>query len=178
MSNLTDSKKPSEPVEEERWALEDVPTKQLVAELSGREGVEVTIAEPYQDAEVKVNGPAIQNYIAQLQAEQSRRTGVSADRVVRELAKIAFVNAGDLIDPETASVKLDASRDDLAAVQSIKVKTFGEDGLEHEVKLADKLRALDLLGRHLGMFSNSSGDSTEQLNEAKKILEGVSSAID
>ena len=27
-----------------------------------------------------------------------------------ELAKIAFANASDLIDPETASVKLDASR--------------------------------------------------------------------
>ena len=99
--------------------------------------------------------PVIQNYISQLQAKQSRRTGVSADRVVRELARIAFVNAGDLIDPETASVKLDASRDDLAAVQSVKVKTFGEDGLEHEVKLADKLKALDLLGRHLGLFSGA-----------------------
>ena len=41
---------------------------------------------------------SIQNRIAQLQAEQSRRTGVSADRVVRELAKIAFANASDLID--------------------------------------------------------------------------------
>lgn len=97
---------------------------------------------------------SIQNRIAQLQAEQSRRTGVSADRVVRELAKIAF--ASDLIDPETASVKLDASRDDLAAIQSIKVKSFGEDGLEHEVKLADKLRALDLLGKHLGMYKDAS----------------------
>lgn len=103
---------------------------------------------------------SIQNHIAQLQAEQSRRTGVSADRVVRELARIAFANASDLIDPETASVKLDASRDDLAAVQSIKVKSFGEDGLEHEVKLADKLKALDLLGRHLGMF-NGAGDIAE-----------------
>ncbi len=103
---------------------------------------------------------SIQNRIAQLQAEQSRRTGVSADRVVRELARIAFANARDLIDPETASVKLDASRDDLAAVQSIKVKSFGEDGLEHEVKLADKLKALDLLGRHLGMF-NGAGDIAE-----------------
>ena len=98
---------------------------------------------------------SIQNRIAQLQAEQSRRTGVSADRVVRELAKIAFANASDLIDPETASVKLDASRD-LAAIQSIKVKSFGEDGLEHEVKLADKLRALDLLGKHLGMYKDAS----------------------
>ena len=98
----------------------------------------------------------VQNRLAQLQAEQSRRTGVSADRVVRELAKIAIANASDLIDPETASVKLDASRDDLAAIQSIKVKSFGEDGLEHEVKLADKLRALDLLGKHLGMYKDAS----------------------
>ena len=121
---------------------------------------------------------SIQNRIAQLQAEQSRRTGVSADRVVRELAKIAFVNAADLIDPKTASLKSDASHDDLAAVQSVKVKTFGEDGLEQEVKLADKLRALDLLGKHLGMFNGASGDTTDQLAEARKLLGGVDSVID
>lgn len=107
---------------------------------------------------------SIQNRIAQLQAEQSRRTGVSADRVVRELAKVAFVNAADLIDPKTASLKSDASRDDLAAVQSVKVKMFGEDGLEQEVKLADKLRALDLLGKHLGMYR----DATEKENAASQ----------
>ena len=113
---------------------------------------------------------SIQNRIAQLQAEQSRRTGVSADRVVRELAKVAFVNAGDLIDARTASLKSDAAPDDLAAVQSVKVKSFGEDGLEQEVKLADKLKALDLLGRHLGMFNGVSGDASDQLAEARKIL--------
>lgn len=121
---------------------------------------------------------SIQNRIAQLQAEQSRRTGVSADRVVRELAKVAFVNAGDLIDARTASLKSDAAPDDLAAVQSVKVKTFEEDGLEQEVKLADKLKALDLLGRHLGMFNGVSGDASDQLAEARKILGGVDSAID
>lgn len=56
---MDNSKKPGAPMEAERWALEEVPTAQLVAELSNREGVEATIAEPYQDAEVKVNGPAI-----------------------------------------------------------------------------------------------------------------------
>lgn len=121
---------------------------------------------------------SIQNRIAQLQAEQSRRTGVSADRVVRELAKIAFVNAADLIDPKTASLKSDVSHDDLAAVQSVKVKTFGEDGLEQEVKLADKLRALDLLGKHLGMFNGASGDTSNQLAEARKLLGGMDSVID
>ena len=130
-----------------------------------------------QAARLLVN-VSVQDRLAQLQAEQSRRTGVSADRVVRELARIAFANASDLIDPETASVKLDASRDDLAAIQSVKVKTFGEDGLEHEVKLADKLKALDLLGRHLGMYSGASDSSSDQLEKARELLGGVDSAID
>lgn len=92
--------------------------------------------------------------IQQAMAERSKRTGVNADRVVQELAKIAFVNAIDVIDPETATVKEDAVSDDTAAIQSVKVKTFGEDGLEREIKMADKLRALELLGRHMGMFKD------------------------
>lgn len=40
---MDNNKKPSEPSEAERWALKNVPTAQLVAELSDREGVEATI---------------------------------------------------------------------------------------------------------------------------------------
>ena len=96
--------------------------------------------------------PVIRAKIDKAMAERSKRTGVNADRVVMELAKIAFVNAMDVIDQETATVKDDASSDDTAAIQSVKVKTFGEDGLEREIKMADKLKALELLGKHLGMF--------------------------
>ncbi len=92
--------------------------------------------------------------VSRAMAERSKRTGVNADRVIRELAKIAFVNADDVIDAETATVKPDASRDDTAAIQSVKVKTFGEDGLEREIKMADKIKALELLGKHLGMFKD------------------------
>lgn len=98
--------------------------------------------------------PDIQARIAKAMAERSKRTGVNADRVVMELAKIAFVNARDVIDAETASLKPDAAPEDTAAIQSVKVKTFGEDGLEREIKMADKLKALELLGKHLGMFKD------------------------
>ena len=98
--------------------------------------------------------PDIQARIAKAMAERSRRTGVNADRVVMELAKIAFVNANDVIDTETATVKADALPEDTAAIQSVKVKSFGEDGLEREIKMADKLKALELLGKHLGMFKD------------------------
>ena len=98
--------------------------------------------------------PEIKALIDKAMAERSKRTGVSADRVVTELAKIAFVNASDVIDVETATLKPDAAPEDTAAIQSVKVKTFGEDGLEREIKMADKLKALELLGKHLGMFKD------------------------
>nr|WP_294020800.1 terminase small subunit [uncultured Lachnoclostridium sp.] len=98
--------------------------------------------------------PDIRAHIDRAMAERSKRTGVNADRVVQELAKIAFVNATEVIDPKTATVREDALPEDTAAIQSVKVKTFGEDGLEREIKMADKLKALEMLGRHLGMFKD------------------------
>lgn len=96
----------------------------------------------------------VQQAIAEKMAERSRRTGINQDRVLMELAKIAFVNADDVINAQDATTKEGASRDDLAAIQSIKVKSFGEDGIEREIKLADKLKALEMLGRHLGMWND------------------------
>lgn len=108
--------------------------------------------------------PNIRAHIDQAMAERSRRTGVTADRVINELAKIAFVNAVDVIDPDTATVKDDALPEDTAAILSVKVKTFGEDGLEREIKMADKIKALELLGKHMGMFKEKV-DVTVQTSE-------------
>ena len=90
-------------------------------------------------------------------AERSRRTGINQDRVIQELARIAFVNPQNVINSEDASVRADASEDDLACIQSVKVKTMDGDkgsSVEREVRLADKMRALELLGKHLGMFKD------------------------
>lgn len=97
--------------------------------------------------------PQVRALIDQLNAERSRRTGVTADRVIAELAKIAFVNAEDLIDPDTAKVLPTAKREDKAAIQSVTVKTGRTE--EREIKLADKTRALELLGKHLGVFAEN-----------------------
>lgn len=39
--------------------LSQIPTKDLVDELRCMEGVDTTVAAPYEDAAVQVNGPAI-----------------------------------------------------------------------------------------------------------------------
>lgn len=117
-----------------------------------RAGYSVKTAD--QQASRMLTNVKVQQAIAEKMAERSRRTGINQDRVLTELAKIAFVNADDVINAEDATTKEEASRDDLAAIQSIKVKKFGEDGVEREIKLADKLKALEMLGRHLGMWND------------------------
>lgn len=97
----------------------------------------------------------VRDTVGREMAKRSRRTGVSADRVVRELARIAFANAEDIIDFDTAGVIVGVSREDTAAVVSVRVRvTRTEDGetVEQEVKLADKNKALELLGRHMAIF--------------------------
>lgn len=101
--------------------------------------------------------PNIQETIAKAMAERSKRTGVNQDRVVLELAKIAFVNANDLIDAKDASIRTSATEDDLACIQSVKVKTSyttNGESVEREIKLNDKMKALELLGKHLGMWND------------------------
>ncbi len=114
----------------------------------------------------------VRAYIDRALAERSRRTGVNADRVVRELARIAFLNPPDVVDAFDATIRDDATRDDTAAISSVKVKCIPtEDGVivEREVKFADKVKALELLMKHLGMLgdrdkagnSRAPGDHTE-----------------
>ena len=101
--------------------------------------------------------PVINTAIERAMAAQSRRTGVTADRVIRELARIAFVNPNEVIDTRTGGVRQSASPDDLAAIQAVKVKQMDLDNgtsIEREVRLNDKMKALELLGKHLGMFKD------------------------
>ena len=106
-------------------------------------------------------------------AERSRRTGISQDRVLRELAKIAFVNPTDVINMAEATIRGDANREDTAAIASVKVKTIpSEDGdiVEREVKMCDKLKALELIGKHLGMFTDKLNVNAEM---AVKIVDDI-----
>lgn len=119
--------------------------------------------------------PNIRACIDKAMAARSRRTGINQDRVIRELARIAFVNAADVINSKDATLREDASEDDTAAIQSVKVKTFGEDGVEREIKMADKLKALELLGKHLGMYQNNLNvtvETSEKLDDIMSQLGG------
>lgn len=99
----------------------------------------------------------VKNEIDKAMAERSRRTGINQDRILMELAKIALVNPEKVVNFDEATIREDAQPEDLAAVASVKVKRFPTkdgEGIEREIKFYDKTKALDLAGRHLGMFKD------------------------
>ena len=101
--------------------------------------------------------PNIQEAIAKTMAERSKRTGVNQDRVVLELARIAFVNIEDVVNTDTGEILPNASTDDLACIESVKFKQSDNQyggSIEREVKFASKLKALEKLGQHLGMWND------------------------
>ena len=97
----------------------------------------------------------IKQKIAKLREEQSARTGITADRVINELAKIGFAVSTDAIQIVKGKVKvIDTAlltEDTRAAISEIK-QTITREGGSLGIKFHDKKGALELLGKHLGIF--------------------------
>ena len=100
--------------------------------------------------------PAVAREVRAGRAAQRRRTRISADRVLRELAAVAFSDIGDLFDSDGRPIpvhQLDpATRRAIAAVSTGRVNDpAGVVSEKFHVRFWDKLRALELLARHLGL---------------------------
>ena len=106
----------------------------------------------------------IKRKIAELRKEQSIRTGITADRVINELAKIGFSDATKAIRIVKGKVRVtntaDLDEDTRAAISSIS-QTITLNGGSIGIKFHDKKGSLELLGKHLGIFSDE--DETPDL---------------
>nr|DAN97694.1 MAG TPA: Terminase small subunit [Caudoviricetes sp.] len=116
----------------------------------------------------------VASYVEQRMKEREKRTEITQDWVLEELRKIASVNGADfsqiveepmvedgkyITDPDTGQVKKyqtvkfvptkELPEEKKAAISSIKETKFGIS-----VETYDRLKALELLGRHLGMFKD------------------------
>lgn len=104
--------------------------------------------------------------IQKAMAKREKRTEITQDRVLKELATIGFfqitdfmkVDKGQLVIKDTSDVDLE----NIPAISGIKATQFGLD-----VRFHDKVKALELIGEHLGMWSGNTGnaDSLARLDE-------------
>lgn len=108
--------------------------------------------------------PEIQAEIQKKQKELSERTGITAERVLQELADIGFHNIKDFVNGNNSILELKyLDERKTAAVSKVKTtitsKTVMEGGQPKavteattEIALHNKISALELIGKHIGLF--------------------------
>ena len=135
----------------------------------------------------------VQEYIQRRMADRVERTEITQDRVLKELAIIAFSNAADyakVVERDAVIMKEDGEEITLLDEDGnpVKVQTVeytltdnltddqkkaiaqirkGRDGIE--VRLYDKLQALVQIGKHIGMFK----DKVEVSGEVNNPMAGL-----
>ena len=102
-----------------------------------------------------------------LQARE-KRTLITQDRVLAELGKIGFSDLKDFVEfgPDGVSLKQDADVD--GAVVAEVSETATQLGSSKKIKLHDKMKALELIARHLGMLNDKLAITGEVQYEIKK----------
>jgi phage terminase small subunit len=99
----------------------------------------------------------VRQRIQELMNERTERVQVTADEVLQELLAIAKVDINAIFGPSGELLPIseipEATRRAIASVDVYKDFTEGvEIGETKKIKLWDKLRALELLGKHLKLF--------------------------
>lgn len=115
--------------------------------------------------------------IEKRQSELSASLNITKEKIVSELALLGFSSLADIFDIESLKageieIKDDFDIENLKAISSLKV---GKSGLS--IKAYDKIRALELLGRHLGMFDGPAPANNTTNNFFEAIL-GVADMLD
>lgn len=99
--------------------------------------------------------------IARLIDRRNTRLDMDADKVLAEISSIAFMKFGDFAEyDDDGNVTLKPSKDiDTRGIKSIKrrIVSTNEDSVTEafEFKLHDKIKALELAMRHLGLLSEN-----------------------
>lgn len=118
----------------------------------------------------------IQERIKEVTKQREQRTNVTADRVVQQLARIAFMDVKDIVDWGTEERKYlirvekkddgeeiehyrtehveyirpkDPDEVDGTLIQTIKMGKYG-----FEIGIPDRMRAFEMLAKHLGVFDD------------------------
>lgn len=98
----------------------------------------------------------IKEYLQKLMEKRAFRTEITSDRVTEVLARMAFTSIFEMIDPKTGEIREKILPEKTAAINKIKIKITptkeGDEIIEREVTLCDKVKVLELLGKHLGLF--------------------------
>lgn len=158
---------------------------EYLIDLNATRAYKVAYPKVKNDNTAAVNGSKllrntkVKKEIEKRMKEREKRTEITQDKVLKEIANLAFIDRTDIVKIISGKLVIkdfsELTPEQRACISSIKVTKFGID-----VTFYNKEKALELLGKHLGMFTEKlevkgevktnnpfSGLTTEEL---KKII--------
>lgn len=112
----------------------------------------------------------VQEKISELRFKQSKRTEITADRVLSELAAIAFSDRTEIAKITEKGFVEFTPTDKLSSEVKKTISGIKEGKFGIEVATADKVKALELLGKHLGIFDKQEDKSAD---DAVRIVDDI-----
>lgn len=165
---------------------------EYLIDLNATRAYRVAYSRCKKDETANVNGSKllrntkVQEYISEKMKEREQRTEITQDMVIKELAKIAFLDIRKLYT-ENGQLKniADIDSDTAGAISQLETleeyEGYGDDrekiGDTQKVKLLDKTKALELLGRHLGIFNDKINVNIKEKQEKKNTIADIFSQM-
>lgn len=131
--------------------------------------------------------PDIQDAVQDAKKRREERTEITQDRVLQEYARVAFFDPRKLFAENGKPVNISELDDDTAAALAgldvmEEYEGVGESrefvGYTKKYKIANKLQALEALGRHLGVFDRTNGAKNANSAEDDPITAALKEASD
>ena len=107
---------------------------------------------------------SVQEYLKKKMQKREEKLEITAERVLKELARIAFFDPAKMFDDKDNLLKItEMDEDTRRVIAGIDISAAYKPGLTKEekiseivkkLKLVDKKGALELLGRHLSMWND------------------------
>ena len=135
--------------------------------LIDKNATQAAIRAGYSQKTAKMTGyenltkPYIQEAIKKGLAKLADKLEITQERVLKELARIAFFDPAKMLDEDGSVLPLHEMDEgtraviagmDVEVLISKRGKTGKQTGTIKKIKIANKLTALDQLGKHLGLF--------------------------
>ncbi len=107
----------------------------------------------------------IQEYLSELKAKRAEKIEITQDEVLRELKNFAYADITDIMNLSFAEIKqlpIELRR----MISSYKKTETSGDGWEkisYEIKFVDKMKAIEMINRHIGLYEKDNVQSRDNI---------------